>query len=355
MGADVVTDVRFADETQELTATVPEDNARTRARDALVVKLGEEVQSTSQTPANTETEPEPAVTEHEESVPLGDGRISTSQKQGFVFSCQQNFRAGGALPDGPWIRDGNWYPNEKVAVGGQVRWTNDVLIQAKEGMRLITANGLPNHTTGVFPISVTDIAYRYDRNPNSIKVQDILLLLPLSPTIASLPSCVPMGMIGVGLNGVAIYNALDDAGKDAVAHEVQDNCDAHPQSAGTYHYHGPSDCMPHANELNALIGYALDGFGIFSGLDSSGKEYTNADLDECHGLTSEIMWDGKILNMYHYVLTREYPYTLGCFKGIPVEVSSVNELPHPPPSGPDGLDVPPPPGNGANGQPSPNL
>jgi hypothetical protein len=30
------------------------------------------------------------------------------------------------------------------------------------------------------------------------------------------------------------------------------------------------------------------------------------------------MWDGKLVDMYHYVLTEEYPYTVGCFRGTPV-------------------------------------
>ena len=91
--------------------------------------------------------------------------------------------------------------------------------------------------------------------------------------------------------------------------------------------------MPHAQEHNALVGYALDGFGIYSMYDANGKEYSNADLDACHGITSEVLWDGKLTTMYHYVLTKEYPYTIGCFKGTLVEVAGANDLPHPPSSG----------------------
>ena len=54
--------------------------------------------------------------------------------------------------------------------------------------------------------------------------------------------------------------------------------------------------------------------------DANGKEITNAYLDACHGTTSEVMWNGKLVNMYHYVLTQEYPYTIGCFMGTPVRV-----------------------------------
>ena len=47
-----------------------------------------------------------------------------------------------------------------------------------------------------------------------------------------------------------------------------------------------------------------------------GKELTNADLDICHGTTSEItMPDGTKKVTYHYVLNREYPHSVGCFRG----------------------------------------
>ena len=126
-----------------------------------------------------------------------------------------------------------------------------------------------------------------------------------------------MGMIGVALNGVAIFNALDLGGRDAVAHEVQDLCNGHPQMQGQYHYHGPSVCLPNQAANETLIGYALDGFGLYSSYDAQARELTDADLDECHGRTSEVMWDGARVSMYHYVLTREYPYTVGCFRGTP--------------------------------------
>jgi len=43
---------------------------------------------------------------------------------------------------------------------------------------------------------------------------------------------------------------------------------------------------------------------------------TNAQLDECHGHTAPVMWDGKMTNIYHYHLNREYPYSIGCFHGV---------------------------------------
>lgn len=63
---------------------------------------------------------------------------------------------------------------------------------------------------------------------------------------------------------------------------------------------------------------ALDGYGLYVDRDADGNLLTNDDLDECHGRSSAVMWDGKATTMYHYVVTREYPYTLGCYHGMPV-------------------------------------
>jgi len=253
-------------------------------------------------------------------LPLGDGKVSTGPERGYVYACNAQFRGGGAKHAGNWIHGSTWDATSKITVQGDVAWPDATFsVSSVSGTRRVAGNGLPmQHTTGVFPVGQRDPAFAIDRNPNSIMAQQIALSLPLWPTLASTPQCVPMGMIGVALSGVAIFNALDAVGRDAVAHEVQDRCSGHPQASGQYHYHGPTPCLAAASSNNALIGYALDGFGIYSMYDERGKELTNADLDECHGRTSRIAWNGKEVSMYHYVLTREYPYTVGCFRGTPV-------------------------------------
>lgn len=264
-------------------------------------------------------------------IPLGDGKVSNEPKRGYVYSCTTSFRAGGAMHTGDWVNGETWNLTTKPTVFGEVTWPSATFSATLDGtVRTIKGNGLPvDHTTGVFPIAHADPAYQYDTNPNAIKAQTVTYELPSVPLFAKNPSCVPMGAIGYALNGVAIYNALDAAGRDAVAHEVQDECSAHPQSQGEYHYHGPSDCMPHADENNTLVGYALDGFGIYSRFNENGQEYTNADLDECHGIISRVMWDGKMQEVYHYVLTEEYPYTVGCFRGAPLTHQTVRDMSQP--------------------------
>ena len=250
-------------------------------------------------------------------LPLGDGRISTTPQRGYVFSCVTDFQGSGAQHAGDWIQGSTWDATRKIWVQGEVLWPNARFsLQTTATERMLSGNALPvGHATGNFPIARSDPAYQIDRNPNTIVEQTLSFTLPLQPTLSASAGCVPMGMIGVALNGVPIFNALDAAGRDAVAHEVQDRCHGHPQERGVYHYHGPSDCLAGSGDNNALLGYALDGFGIYSGQGESGRELTNADLDECHGRTSPVMWNGKQTSIYHYVMTREYPYTIGCYRG----------------------------------------
>ena len=253
-------------------------------------------------------------------LPLGDGKVSTQPERGHVYSCQTEFRGGGAHRRGEWIGADSWDPARKPRVSGRVDWPNARIdISLDRDTRIVSANNLPLHETGTFPISRGDDAYRYDRNPNSIRAQNILLRLPAMPHRADTPACVPMGMIGFALSGGAIYNALDAMGRDAPAHEIQDACDGHPQRSGQYHYHGYSECLTDSRAQpdghSDLVGYAIDGFGIFGLRGQGGGELDNADLDACHGHTHKLVWDGASTDIYHYHMTREYPYTIGCFRG----------------------------------------
>lgn len=262
--------------------------------------------------------------EHPERLPLGDDKISREPRRGYVWSCRQNFDEGpfgiGARRRGEWIYpDGTWNPAAKtVEVDGNVTWDNfRYEIRLEGDVRKLIGNGLPDHQTGVFPVAESDDAYGYDRNPNRIAEYSLVHDLPAAPQLASAPIGTHDGAVGVMKSGVVIFNALDAAGRDAVAHEIQDKCNGHPEVGNRYHYHNLSRCIDEKPEdgHSQLVGYALDGFGIFGKFGEGGKLLTNGDLDECHGHTHEIKWDGRRVEMYHYHATREYPYSVGCFRG----------------------------------------
>ncbi len=254
-------------------------------------------------------------------LPLGDNKISTAAKRGYVYSCRkQTDSQGGAGVDGPWIDKNNltWDFTQKVTVDGAVLWKNAKWNISENGStRILTGNGLPSHKTGVYPIAASDDAYKYDRNPNSIKEQTLTVTLSANPTQLQTPECVG-GEVGIMLTGIPLFNGFDAGSRDAAAHEIQDDCAGHPQVSGQYHYHGPSPCLNDNNaatEHSALVGYAFDGFGIYGLKGEGGIELSTNDLDECHGHTHEIEWDGKKVTMYHYHLTHDFPYSVGCFRG----------------------------------------
>jgi YHYH protein len=257
-------------------------------------------------------------------IPLGDGRISGSPEVGSVYSCQTTFGGRGEAHGGPWIdeENGTWDSTIKLSVLGANSWPQARYIESVEGVeRVIEFSDLPTEqVTGNFPISVDDPAYQYDPNPNAIDPKMIELRIPLHPVDAPSPSCVGMGPIGVLRNGVFVYNALDAAGADAAAHEIQDSCNGHPDGAEAYHYHDIPSCLLESTPAtgSTLMGFALDGYGIYVERDSRGELPTNADLDACHGHTSSVLWNGAAQEIYHYSATIEYPYTVGCFRGTPV-------------------------------------
>jgi hypothetical protein len=126
-------------------------------------------------------------------------------------------------------------------------------------------------------------------------------------------------MVGVSLDGTAFYSGLTADGYDAVAYALFDTCGGRPDESGTYHFHQESSCLLNRfseGSGSTLLGYALDGFGMFSSVEN-GAKLTNDSLDVCHGHEHVILWDGVPQNMYHYHMTDEYPYTISCFKGTP--------------------------------------
>ncbi|HET9721543.1 MAG TPA: YHYH protein [Candidatus Saccharimonadales bacterium] len=257
-------------------------------------------------------------------LPTGDGKYTTDgAKQGYIYACQgysNNLKSqqGGAGQRGPWFVGTTQYDiNKKLHVQGDVMWQASFSNTVSGDTRTIISNNLPNHPTGVFPISPTDPAYAYDRNPSSIEGQTMTYQLSADPTYSLTPTC-EKGQVGVMLTGVALFNGFDAAGRDAGAWEIQDSCQGHPQKDGIYHYHTLSSCIKDVS-VRTVIGFALDGFPITGPQVSKNNILTTQDLDECHGLTSQVVLDGKNVTTYHYVMTQDFPYSANCFRGAAIQ------------------------------------
>jgi hypothetical protein len=296
-------------------------NVRTELAQPSQASISADLQHASETSGsaqapNTTSSALPQGAPLQKTVSLGDGKYTTAgPKKGYIYICHVAQDGGGAQGSATWIHGSSWTPSEKISVEGSISWpTANYSMSDTSGMRHIVGNGLPtDHPTGIFPIQRSDPAYRFDGNPNSIKAQKYDFSLPISPTELPTPDCI-FGQVGIMQDGVALFDGFDAEYRDAVAHETQDAWEAHPDKAGVYHYHGfESGYLNDA--VSTVVGYAFDGFPITGGKLPDGNYVTSAELDECHGMTSTVELDGKVVTTYHYVLTQDFPYSVACFRG----------------------------------------
>ena len=276
-----------------------------------------------------------------------DNVRTTGARRGYLYLCNQPNGQGGAQAEGPWIDGSRWDYTEKLLVDGSVDWSQATYSQSVSGStRTLRGNGLPtSHTTGTYPVSQDDDVYQYDRNPNSIKSQEVEFELPTNPRKASSPQCIRGGQVGVLDTGVALFHAVDATGRDAAAHEVQDRCDGHPQISGVYHYHALPRCLKTGSKRShsKRIGWAMDGYPIYGPRGEGGEYMRNSRLDACHGHSHTVKVDGRKQSLYHYHATMEFPYTVGCFRAEQRGTDSGGEGGGPPSMGaPPAMGGPPP-------------
>eukprot|EP00794_Sanderia_malayensis_P008617 gene8617-9547_t len=155
----------------------------------------------------------------------------------------------------------------------------------------ITSTGLPDHSTQKV-------------NPNNATHQNHQIWVKKSPVFASKTYCLPLGKIGIAINGVSL--SIHTRLKATML-----CCNGHPAPMGEYHYHQLPSCI-YNGTADEFIGVALDGYPIYGpNVSDLAREITTADLDECHGRTSAI----NGVTAYRYYISRQLPYILGCFKG----------------------------------------
>jgi hypothetical protein len=222
--------------------------------------------------------------------------------------------------------------------------TQDIVGFPGQGTRLFVGNGLPTTPMGNYPVQSGDPAYSYytalpgGTNPAGTSVATgkpeyvnaaaigispypLISYVPLNPVVSG---AYPINslIVGITLTGAAwhVEKANDASGNyyNPLNALPTDKCYGHPYNQ-QYHHHSYSwKCFDQgtAGKQSPVYGFALDGFPITGPRGADGKELTNADLDICHGTTSVItMPDGTLKNTYHYVLNREYPHSVGCFRG----------------------------------------
>ncbi len=182
----------------------------------------------------------------------------------------------------------------------------------------IRVNGTPDHKSAYYPTAhalyqafsgTTFAGATFMQNPNTISTQNITMKIPANPTVAATHAATPMGVIGIALNGVALFNQYA-AGGSPLTNEINsfDQYWGHPQMTGLYHYHvEPLYLTTVKATKSSLMGFLLDGFPVYGPDETSGA--APAGLDVYHGHTHTTV--DYPSGIYHYHFSAAAPYLNG--------------------------------------------
>lgn len=137
--------------------------------------------------------------------------------------------------------------------------------------------------------------------------------IPLYPSEAAVTTPTNgQGAIGMALNGVPIFDPTQqdgvyNASRDPYLIGELDSCGGHSGRGDDYHYHsGPTCIEDRLSGSGQIVGFALDGYSIRGFHESDGSDPEG--LDACRGHSHDDIG-------YHYHITDEAPYVLGCYHG----------------------------------------
>jgi hypothetical protein len=218
-----------------------------------------------------------------------------------------------------WLRAGDKDRNGMIALADKFVPDN-VTVEFDGDTMIIHTKGLPNHPTGKFP----EMEGSW-RNPNFITEHDRTYFIPLNPKVNprhiftardNSNHALPMGPIGIAVNGVVFFNPFDAQSQDAT--NMMDRCCGHPAPDGTYHYHKYPICVnspwsDEGKEHSPLIGWAFDGFPIYGPFESAGV--MAKDLTGDNALNDfNLHWD-KDRGWHYHVTPGQFPYIIGGYWG----------------------------------------
>jgi len=197
-----------------------------------------------------------------------------------------------------------------VRLAGFSAFSKSVKVLRSGSYYLVESNGIPDHQMMVgiksWQQQIPTIQPYSGANAWSIPIKPVLAANPMSAKTHFL-----RGAIAIAVNGIPIFNALNNRGDDALLAGELDDWGGHCGRADDYHYHIAPMHLQSIVGKKAPIAYALDGFPIYGETEVDGKKVIG--LDEFNG-----HFDSK--KNYHYHGTKTYPYINGGFKGEVKEV-----------------------------------
>lgn len=197
-----------------------------------------------------------------------------------------------------------------ITLPGFAAFSKSVKITKNSKYYLIESDGMPNH-----PMMAGIVSWQQQVPTPQPYSGSNAWSLPIKPVISKSPISAKnhflRGAIAIAVNGVPIFNALNNRGDDALLAGELDDWGGHCGRADDYHYHIAPLHLQSIIGKKVPIAYALDGFPIYGETELDGKIATK--LDEFNG-----HFDAK--KNYHYHGTKTYPYINGGFKGMVQEI-----------------------------------
>lgn len=169
----------------------------------------------------------------------------------------------------------------------------------------VESNGIPDH-----PMMIGITAWQQQVPIPQPYTGDNSWQIPLHPVPAKNPRSANgaflRGAIAVAVNGIPIFNPLNNRGDDAYLFGELDEYGGHCGRADDYHYHIAPVHLEKIVGQGKPIAYALDGYPIYGYEEPDGSPVKS--LDPFNGHKDA---DGN----YHYHATKKYPYLNGGFYG----------------------------------------
>ena len=214
-----------------------------------------------------------------------------------------------------WLRAGYKDEQGKIVTKDRLVPDNVVLTFKGDGFITVQTKNLPNHPTAKFP----------GFNPSYIQEISHTYRLPLNPVLN--PNAVaadarnsnhalPMGPIGIAVNGVVFFNPFDATMTDAS--NIMDYCCGHPNPQNLYHYHKYPICVntPFVDKGDGpseVIGFAFDGFPVYGPYQEAGimaKDSTTNPLNAFNACYDDVR------GWHYHVTPGKFPYLIGGYIGV---------------------------------------
>ena len=180
-----------------------------------------------------------------------------------------------------------------------------ISIRSDDRYLYVEGNGIPDH-----PLMVGIRAWQQQVPLPQKYTGDNAWKIPLEPVPAAKPVTTKdrflRGAIALAVNGVPIFNPLNNRGEDAFLIGELDEYGGHCGRADDYHYHIAPVHLEKQVGKGVPIAYALDGYPIYGYTEPDGSAVKG--LDRFNGHEDA---DGN----YHYHATKAYPYLNGGFHG----------------------------------------